>query len=348
MEKAPNTNIASAKVVVVTPELARHLRDTCHFERQRPINKGNVQRLEIEMTKRRFIQATPIFFCVLPDAQAVIVNGNHTLEAVAASGVPQVLTFIALQVPNIRVAGDVYASFDMHKARSWLDALKAVGLDDTVEMSDRVLPAVGVIMNGFKYNRQAIEANRSRPARFDALLDYKTEASMMYQALDGAPSANRRLILRAAVLAVALETVKYQASAAVTFWREMAMDDALSNGDPRKTLLRYLQNTKTGGGPSQAFHMSKAAALAWNASFRGHTLHVCRPSQGDNFVLLGTPWGTKNFSGYVMGGPVEPEEIDAVTEVEPELPDLEDLLTTGLTMGPGGFNPVTFFKPAGH
>jgi hypothetical protein len=338
----------TSRVVAVTPEMARHLRDTCHFERQRPISATNIKRLAREMTKGRFIPGTPIFFCVLPDGGMAIVNGNHTLEAVVTSGMTQVLTFVLLRVASLKEAGDVYASFDMHKARTWLDALKAVGLEDAVEMPNQVMSAVGIIMQGFRYNAANVEAHRSRPARFETMLDYKSEAAIIHQALSGAPATHRRLVLRAAVLSVALETVRYQATMAVDFWRPLALDDGLTTGDPRKTLLRYLQNTKAGGGPTQAQHMSKATSQAWNAWFEGRSLQVCRPTVGSVFVLAGTPWGTKDWTGY--GSPLTDSRAgnDRPQEEgggQTELPNLDDLLSTGLRSGPRGPEPVTFFKP---
>jgi hypothetical protein len=79
----------TAKVADVDAEYARHLRQSCNFDRQRALIDLNTRRLAVEMDNGRFIPGTTVYFAVLPDGSMLILNGNHTLEAIIASGKTQ-------------------------------------------------------------------------------------------------------------------------------------------------------------------------------------------------------------------------------------------------------------------
>ncbi|MDP2619521.1 MAG: hypothetical protein Q8P46_05015 [Hyphomicrobiales bacterium] len=275
-------------VQVVTPEVARHLRETAHFERQRKISEGNVKRLAAEMQVGRFIPGTQVYICVLPDGKELVINGNHTLEAVAACGIPQVLTVTRKQVADIDDAGRIYAVFDIHKARSWIDSLRATGQGEDVAMAPKVLSAIGVIRNRFEQIKG--EAFVSRLDRLNSLKKYKEPAELLSAVLQGAPTETATYVKRAAIMAVALETFRYQASQAAEFWRRFAQDEGLVAGMPERAFLIWLRNNRNTSGASPRRVQARAAALAWNAAFRGDEIKMVKPNGMAAFYLLGTPW----------------------------------------------------------
>lgn len=272
-------------VVMVTPDYARHLRDTAHFERQRKISPANVQRLAAEMKAGRFIPGLQVYICVLPDGSERIVNGNHTLEAVAASGATQDLTITRAPVADLDEAGRIYAVFDLQKIRSWSDSLKAIGTADSVPDANRVMSAVGVIDGGFA---QLGPRSRDRISAIAKVADYRVPAELFAACVSGAPPQNKRLIKRTPIMAVALETLRYQPSMASDFWKAVAQDDGLTRGQPERALLQWLRNARAGGAKGQKEH-ANAAALAWNAAFRGDDRDHIRPNAMASFFLLGTP-----------------------------------------------------------
>lgn len=280
-------NSLKTEVVAVTPAMARTMRDSMHFERQRPISARNVQRLDEEMQRGWFLAGTPIFLCELPDGRKVIVNGNHTLEAVSQSGVTVPLTVITKLVADIEEAARVYATFDIQKVRTWRDTLQATGFSQQVPMADHVVAALGLIMEGFSHDPHFISA-QSRNARLELLPLYVEAAAVIASALENGTIQATRLIKRAGVLSVALYTARYQPSTAHDFWRGAALDDGLRSNDPRKALLRYLINNKATAATRTT--LARAAALAWNAFFEGRTLEYVKPNQADATRILGTPW----------------------------------------------------------
>lgn len=283
-----------AETVVVAPDLAKKLRATCHFERQRPISQDHVARLASEMKLGWFLAGTPIWFCVLPDGKEIIVNGNHTLEAVAASGVSLPLTFIKQRVVDIEEAAQSYACFDIQRSRTWMQAAQAVGIDAEMPMTKWGLAATGYIVNDFKdANGTDAATTQSRRLRFDAIKEYRGALTLLHGLLAGIPSANQQIMRRAGTLAVAMAAARYQPAAAEEFWGGLVKDDGLKIGDPRRTLLRYLTNNKVAGARRDIL---LASALAWNAHFERRQLEAVKPGQMRIFRILGTPWASPKSS----------------------------------------------------
>lgn len=282
-----NTRDLMSSIEIVTPATARHLRDTAHFDRQRNINERNVARLAAEMAAGRFTPGTQIYICVLPDGSELIVNGNHTLEAVDRAGVPQILTITRKAVPNADAAGRIYAVFDIQKLRTWRDSLRAAGTGNDIPNAGQVLSAIGIIERGFAQFSFGAE---SRIDRIEKMEEYRVAAQLMADATAGAPKHNLGLIRRAAIMAVALETFRYQPSLASEFWGRIAHDDGLTSKMPEKALLHWLRNSRAAGGALSQREHCRAAALAWNAAFRGEQRHYLRPNSMVSFFILGTPW----------------------------------------------------------
>ena len=276
----------SVSTGAISPAMARTMRETMHFERQRPIGANHVARLAEEMRRGWFLAGTPIFICVLPDGQQVIVNGNHTLEAITESGVTLPLVIIRRQVRDMDEAAAAYATFDIHRARTWKNTLQAIGFGDEVPMAEKVIAALGLIQTGFTYAGNNEFDRNSRKARFELVPDYTTAAHVIAGCLENAPRIERQYIERAGTMAVALYTARYQPSLAEEFWGEMVRDDGLRATDPRKSFLRWCATNKSGAGSTRPLQ-ARAAATAWNAYFQKRDLDFIRPIH--TMRLLGTP-----------------------------------------------------------
>lgn len=338
----------TAKVVHVTGQYARHLRDTCHFSRQRAIADLNKRRLGVEMDNDRFIPGTTVYFAVLPDKSMLILNGNHCLEAICLTGRPQWMVFIFCQVADEAEAARLYGCFDIQKTRTWADAARAIGVEKKMAMSNTAMPAVGHIMQNFSYNPRNVEANMSRDARFAAMKPYEEAAALLQGAMAGSPRHHKDAIRRKGVMAVALETLRYQPGHAMVFWKDLAHDDGLAKGDPRKTLLRWLINPTAGGGLTGANApntLSRGAIAAWNAWYRGDALQHLRPQVGEIFIL-GTPRSDPRRGAAAVPKPAP----DAAPEgqgsnlTDPSPSKLSDLFETGVSVTAEGTAPVVLYK----
>ncbi|CAK0772148.1 hypothetical protein WCLP8_4820004 [uncultured Gammaproteobacteria bacterium] len=276
----------STEIIMLTPEVAEMLRTTCLFERQRPLSDRNIDRLAHEMINGTFVRGTPIFVAVFEDNSMRMLNGNHTCEAVRKTAIAIPVVIIYVKVKDVEAAAAIYSVLDIQKARTWGDALKARGTFDDVPMAKSVLSAIGFMMTDFQYDRSNTSVN-SRDSRFAKLEVYRTAANLLAEAVANAPVTNTRRLRITPVMSVALVTARYQPSMAKEFWSGFVFDDGLSANDPRKALMRFLNNLGTPGAALWE-DVSRAAALAWNAFFEGRKLEVCKPNQTGTIRIVGT------------------------------------------------------------
>lgn len=276
-------DLTRSKVVTVVPQMARQLRMDCHFDRQRKLDQYNIDRLANAMRRGTFIPGTQIYFGVLPDNKHLILNGNHTLEAVVSSESSQELTFTYHPVKTIDAAALIYACFDNQRKRSWADRMIAINAKQFVKHPLKIGPALSFIEDGFiKLKGMADTAERASLIEQHAL-----DANIVESCLFGAPIYNRRLLQRTPVLAVALYTAKYQPDSAISFWTSAAHEDQPLK-HPTRTLIKYLHNIKCVD--STYREILFATSLAWNAAYEGRQLEVCRPNNCKELRILGTPW----------------------------------------------------------
>jgi len=284
----------ATEALMLTPEVAEMMRTTCLFERQRRLSPLNIDRLAHEMRHGTFVRGTPIFVAVLPDGAMRMLNGNHTCEAVRKTGIAIPVVFIYLKVRDIEDAAAIYSVLDTQKARTWTDALQARGINEEMPMARYVLSAVAFIMSGFRHDPANAEV-KSRDSRFSCLETYRNPAGILAGAIANAPAVHTRKFRQVPVLAVALETARFQPSTAAEFWGGLVLDDGLPANDPRKALIRFLGNI-TGAGTTRWQDMARAAALAWNAHFEGRPLEICKPNQMGVFRIVGTPVGKETVA----------------------------------------------------
>lgn len=304
-----STEKIRTEALLMTPELARHLRDDCHYERQRPIAERHIKRLQFEIEAGRFIEGTQIHLCVRPDGSMVIVNGNHTLEAVYKSETAIPLTVLYTLVENDHEIAAIYARHDIHRTRTWAAALKAAGVADELDTTTRTkfASAMRVIMDGLNstwpYRSDDPEIAFSRDVRIAAMQEYEEYAKLYVTAVSGNSKSRFSQFVRAPIFAVALETMRFQPNAAFEFWSTAAKDDGLRRNDPRKKLLTFLQENRSNSNTFRD-HV-QAAALCWNSFYRGDEQLQYLRLTASSFYLLGTPW-TKN------GG--RPRPLDAMVK----------------------------------
>jgi hypothetical protein len=214
------------------------------------------------------------------------------MEAIAKTEVPTVIVFVFHDVKDIDDAGRIYAVMDIHTKRSWADSLKAMDRMDIVPNAGRVLSAVGVIERNFEQFRWKVGSRiESRIERIDHLNDYKDAADLFATAIAGGMKDAKEIAWLAPITAVALFTIRYQATVASEFWERFAKDEGLIRGDPERALLGYCRNNRAylSGARQQVAMTARAAALAWNARFKDAELEVVKPSSVRKFIILGTP-----------------------------------------------------------
>jgi hypothetical protein len=99
-------------------------------------------------------------------------------------------------------------------------------------------------------------------------------------------------------MAVALVTFRHTGQDAEEFWHEVAYDDGLSQGDPRKALHLFLRTTKLGSYEPHVY--SRYIAWAWCRAWQDLTCAALR-AQVEHLPITidGTPHDGKGVYRYI-------------------------------------------------
>ncbi len=284
-----NENVTS-ELTLVTPHNADSWLRMFAYEKQRNLSDQHIQRLAMEMVRGRFIEGTIIHFAQV-GSQKFLINGNHTLHAVVKSGVSIPLTVLTTPVKDMKTVARLYARHDIHRRRDWSATIRASDLEIDVPATfkNAASAALRIIMSGLDSPiSRDVEITYSRDLRLDAMDRYREHIEAYHTAIGGGVKQNQKVLMRAAVMAVGLETLKWQPNRGYEFWYGIAADDGLRRTDPRKTLLNYLTGTKATA--SNVMDHIKAVALAWNAFSQGRQLSALKLTAFIQFHLVGTPY----------------------------------------------------------
>ena len=288
--------IHSSELEKVTPKMAREWLRQNIFERQRNMRPHHRDNLVKEIQAERFIQGTQIHF-VRCDGERFLVNGQHTLSAIEKSVIPVTLSILISDADTMEEVAELYSRHDNHLSRSILDAIRARDLHSQIGMSldhaRRVAGAVRFISSGFRRS----DTNISREDVLAEIRDWEEEGSAFFDAIKKGHMA-QSLITKAPILSMALVTLRHQEVAARKFWIQVARDDGLHRGDPRKALHEFINMTRVRHGAfvrgtsvvTQAY-TARAVAAAWNAFFSKKSLtriHVYDPDR--EILIKGTPY----------------------------------------------------------
>ncbi len=283
----------SCEIITVNKTVAKHLLATSTFPLQRPLSDRNIIRLADEMRRGWYIQGTPLFFAVLPNKEQYLLNGHHSLEAVAETGVTMPFTAIYHPVKDMAEAGHLYSRFDIHKRRTWGDAFRAAGFESKVTFDmgwlARFGSAVRAIVASFEHPRAEDPLLSSREAMLSIAESYLPYGESYVDSMAFKHGRHSNYWRRAHVMAVGLELFKYQPKEAAKFFRGASGDSGLERTDPRKVLLQYLHDNSSYSSTDQK-NMSIAVMLCWNAWHGKRDMAMLKVNAVSEFRLAGTPW----------------------------------------------------------
>ena len=101
-----------------------------------------------------------------------------------------------------------------------------------------------------------------------------------------APGKVKIMLKAAGAMAVALVIIRDQRERAEEFWRGVADPDGFRSADPRKVYRECLFSQPKKG---TELVTAKAAALAWNHFFEGHSISKIVVQNGP-VIIMGTPF----------------------------------------------------------
>lgn len=275
LDLATSNEEVSVTHVEVTPDMARYWISNFNYVHQRSLNTNRVDELVAQMLLDQFRDYTTISFAVLGD-RPMLINGQHTLNAVQKSMKNQKLTVELILAKDMEKVGTLFATFDTQKKRTLQERLVGIGkeLDLNTKEEKCFSHSVRELSRGLGIfgvkQISEIEA-RAQDAGFIAneMRNWSAEMNTYLGLLKQAQASNRDSYFRSLVTAVALITLRYQPAFAVEFWGQSVADDGLRVGNPAKTLNNWLKKNPV----KTAQDLQHRAAIAcWNAFYRGKQL----------------------------------------------------------------------------
>lgn len=282
--------------VLIGPDLAERILCETNYEGQRKIAQSQVETYAEMMERGIWLPGGQIAFGRLNGALH-LVNGQHRLAAVKASGKAQEFQILIVNAANAAALRELYWRFDaVMRQRSTQQILAASGVANAEAvskgMASAVYQAISFITNDMRTpagGHRAPAQMRIIDARMEACTPWWDEARLYDQVLGGASGTLKRKLMVGSVVAVALVTLKHQREKAKEFWSTLAANDGLRKGDPRHTLVNFLLTTHDKGSGEQ--HMA-ACAAAWNAFLGRRSLIAIRPTSP--VKINGTPFDGKH------------------------------------------------------
>lgn len=283
--------------LMVTPALAERIISECFYAPQEARDVGGSRHIAIlaaDMTAGRFTDGTQIHFGAVGD-KIYLLDGNHRIRAVIASGKTVEFSILRDEVASFAALGPLYWRHDfVTRSRSMVLAavVSGRGADLGKQRMAAVMSAMPMLAGNFAKGPGAAQLSmRSPDIRLAAYRSWVKYGEAYFAAVTGCSGSFVKRFNRTGVLAVGMATFKHQPEKAEEFWRTLAADDGLRQGDPRKTLLKYLVETSLAAKEGQTASAT-ATALCWNAFFEGRQLSVLKLS-AQHFYIAGTPYARK-------------------------------------------------------
>lgn len=283
---------------LITPELANEWVTAYFYEKSlmhsvmRNIREYHVDYLAKEMSNGTFGSATISFADCKENGRRFIVNGNHTLRAIAKSGVTLYLTVEQNECDTMEQVRHLYATYDKNLLRSRVDSLRAYHAGDVLGITQSdvgaLSAAVVYILQGFGTvpgripDRVVLEEMKSWAEPFGHLLVAIGRSNPWYP----------RIARRRGVASVAIISMKYHRGIAFPFWQSVATGEGLHRYSPALRLRDFLieNGTLQGGkdGLSQAA-LVKTVAYCWNKQYRNERIVQMKVPYDKPLDIAGAP-----------------------------------------------------------
>lgn len=288
----------------VTPDMARLWLTSRAYKGQRNLKANHVKFLAEEMERGNFRSTAEIVFAVEDGTRHFLINGQHTLNAIAQCGIPQTVIVTCHPSSGANETAALYGAIDTNVSRTVSDYWSALGLKDEVGLNPTQFNALGNACK-FIFNKfTSRNPGRMHHDDYRSIIEqYAQYAHQFFELGTGAPGEIYNPAKRASTLSVALVTLRFSAQTigldkVSSFWQGVLMDDGLPKGDPRKTANRHLLTTgmrKDGKKPHQASPQWSARYIAncFNAYIEKRTLTMTSPDPSNPIKILGSPFTGK-------------------------------------------------------
>lgn len=240
----------TARVELFTPDLADLYCTSMEYRGQRALRTRHVQRLADAMLHGTFTQGTEIRIICYRNQQYLI-DGQHRLHAVVASGVAQLFTVVESEAASEQELAWAYGTTDIGMRRTAGDLYTALDLPTEMDLGkrevDRLSAAVTFLAEGCIRGKRDIR--RDEIVHLISL--YGPYMRQYCNIIQGCEVMIKYPAYRAATVAIALLSLRFSLPRAIDrddpdvlgFWKGVIFDDAIGKNDARKTANRHLRTT---------------------------------------------------------------------------------------------------------
>lgn len=272
---------------VITPEIAQQWLSSWNYEHQRPIRSYHVTNLANEIIQGRFREKTQINFCQLGD-MFFLTNGQHTLSAIIKAQQPVLLSVVVFEVHTKQQIADDFTRHDTHLTRQLSVSLVAHEINKKLEVTTTELNWITAAVNYYAWmvGESPLKSNTvmTNDVKLNLVVKYGELARSALRTFHEPNAKRKDYMVKRTTLACAMHVYNWNPDACSLFYGEISRDNGLLIGDPRKTLLDYMRETRSyyGGHVSIVkkavpyHYFVKAQALAFNAFINRKQLKIIR------------------------------------------------------------------------
>jgi hypothetical protein len=270
--------------ILVTPDIAKLWLDKWQYSGQRKLRVWHRDNLAKMMQQGKFRRNTQISFMRLGESY-FLTNGQHTLSAIVHSGIEQELSISINDAIDMDDVADDFSRHDTHLTRQFGDSLIAHGVHQDLGITATTLhTCVAAIIYYCWATGKVASASASlltHDEKLSLVREYGELATITWNIFEGAN--NQLYFRRRTVLASAMFCANKSIERAESFFREIALDDGLRIGDPRKAILEWFRshtsirtNRSADVKTASDAEFVKAISVAWNAWIEGRDLKVIK------------------------------------------------------------------------
>lgn len=267
-------------VQTITPEVAKKMVAEWRYDHNRPLRPSKIRDYAAAMVNGTFEELTQIYIGIY-QGRHFLLDGQHRLHAVAASGVPATFTVLEREVDSAERLSQIYGRLDRNIRRGPRDIYGAYGIRDEFELSDSAVKGLGEAVSFLAAGCMEAKDGAEPESQIGGMrlyAPYMVECEAIMRDAGARTGAIKDGARRASTVAVMLLSLRFAAPKAKRekrpsvrdFWRDGFLDDGLKLGDPRKTMNKHLVETRI----RSSYQGAKTVTRAYSARYLGSCLNA--------------------------------------------------------------------------
>jgi hypothetical protein len=294
----------TTEILMIDVPTARMYLEDYAFEGQRKHDESWSLHLSNQMKEGKFAQDTTIDVASLEVSNTehhyYLVGGQHRLQAILLCGLPQQFVVVFHAVTTMAEVAELYYRNDIGKRRTVKDMFTASGLSEELCLTKSDLTFFAGAVKILDKNFLSKSMSKWSPDDIrNLLIEWRRECQQFYKVTYGGESTVIHKLRNGGVLSVALMTFRVYPEKAVHFWHAVACNSGLIDGQPERTLVKYLM--KYYARKSSELDTIRRVAQCWNAYVEGKRIEQTKPSDLDKPVVI-------------KGKPIEVQEEELIRE----------------------------------